>query len=165
MSFKLCYIDLILRLFLRCGDDWRFFKVFCVLDNFMNNYVGAELGVLGLLLWGSLVFGGMFTIHRMHRKLPSDWRVGDQEQRFLYSLTAALPIALAGFAVASFFLSFSYKDPIYILSAMVCGIYLTLPKRLAAVQHSRPVSRGRRRKVAPGVASAGQIAVQRGRPH
>lgn len=90
--------------------------------------VGAELGIPGLILWSSLVFGGMVGVYRMHRRLPTAWRRGNQEQRFLYALTAGLPIALLGFAITSFFVSFAYLDPIYILSAMVAGTYLLVSK-------------------------------------
>jgi O-antigen ligase len=117
--------------------------------------VGAELGVPGLVLWSSLVFGGMITMYRAHRRLPANWRSGDSEQRFVFWLTAGLPIALAGFAVTSFFVSFAFLDPIYILAAMVCGVYVTVENRLATLQDVHPRLGRRSERVARGVAAGG----------
>jgi O-antigen ligase len=126
-----------------------------------NSYVevGAELGIPGLILWSSLVFGGMAGVFRMHRLLPREWRRGNPEQRFLYALTASLPIALLGFAVTSSFVSFAYLDPIYILAAMVSGTYLLVPRH-ARVPHAIPVSQRSRRaaRALEGATARGQLA-------
>jgi O-antigen ligase len=114
-----------------------------------NSYaeVGAELGIPGFLMWTSLVFGGMVGMRRLHRRLPSEWRTGEAEQRFLYSLTAGLPVAMAGFAVTSFFVSFAYLDPVYILAAMTTGAYVCVAQRLGpGVLHARRSAIVRRRR-------------------
>ena len=97
-----------------------------------NSYVqaGAELGVPGLIVWLFLVFGGITGLVRLRRRLPADWARGDTEQRFLYNGTNYLALALVGFSVTSFFLSFAYMDPIYILSAMIAGLQVSMRHRL-----------------------------------
>lgn len=92
--------------------------------------VGSELGVTGLVLWSSLVLGGMVSMLRLRRRLPKHWLRGDGDERFLYGATVYLPIALAAFAVASSFLSFAYMDPIYVLAAFVAGVHQSVRLRL-----------------------------------
>jgi hypothetical protein len=97
-----------------------------------NSYVqaGAELGFPGLLLWCSLVVGGIVGMVRLRRRLPGSWARGDPEQRFLYSSTAYLPAAYVGFAVPAFFVSFAWMDPIYMLSAFFCGVHSAVRRRI-----------------------------------
>lgn len=97
-----------------------------------NSYVqaGAELGVPGLIVWLLLVFGSMREMRRLRKRLPPAWARGDPEERFLYASTSYLPLALLGFAVTSFFISFAYMDPIYILCALMAGVHVSIRHRL-----------------------------------
>ena len=97
-----------------------------------NSYVqvGAEMGIPGLLLWSSLVFGGIAGCYRIRRRIPGWWRRGAADERFLFQAAVYLPIALLGFAVPAFFVSFAYMDPIYVLAALVSGLYLAVGRRL-----------------------------------
>lgn len=94
-----------------------------------NSYVqaGSEMGVPGLLLWSSLVFGSIVAMRRLRRRLPRGWlSSGDPDRRFLYLATVYLPVALIGFAVGSFFVSFAYIPLIYVLAAFVVGVYTSV---------------------------------------
>lgn len=97
-----------------------------------NSYVqvGAELGIPGLALWITLVFGGVWAMHRLRSRLPKHWPRGDSEERFLYMTAMYLPVALVGFAVSSFFVSFAYLDPIYIVAALMAGLYVAVEAKL-----------------------------------
>ena len=96
--------------------------------------VGTEMGPIGLALWAGLVIGGIVGMRRLRRRLPRQWAKGDREQRFIVAATLYLPIALAGFAVSSAFVSFAYLDPIYLLAAYVTGIYACAEQRLRQEQ-------------------------------
>jgi O-antigen ligase len=93
-----------------------------------NSYVqaGAELGIPGLVLWCSLVFGGMVSCVRLRRRLPRAWLKGDAEERFLYQATLYLQLAFIGFAVCAFFLTFAWLDIIYILAAYLGGLHVAI---------------------------------------
>jgi O-antigen ligase len=104
---------------------------------------GAELGIPGLLLWLSMLVGGVAGPLRLRRRLPRAWRHGEQDQRFIYAATCYLPISMLGFIVSSTFVSFAYLDPVYVLLAFVSGLYVcaeaALKKRSAtAVKSARP---------------------------
>lgn len=92
--------------------------------------VGAETGFPGLILLVLLVFGGMFSMFRLHRRLPERWSRGDQEGKFLYYLTRYLPASFVGFSVSGFFLSYAYFDPLYVLGAFVAGTYAAVTSRI-----------------------------------
>lgn len=114
-----------------------------------NSYiqVGAELGIPGLLLWSFLVFGGMLGMIRLRRKLPRSWARGDAEQRFLYASTMYMPAAYVAFAVPAFFLSFAYMDPIYLLSALYCGVHASVYRRSSlerSAAHAQPTGKASR---------------------
>lgn len=93
--------------------------------------VGAELGLPGLALWSSLVIGGIAAMRRLRRRMPREWLHGDPEQRFLYLMTAYLPVAFIGFAVTGSFVSFAFMPPVFILAAFVAGMYVSVDRRLA----------------------------------
>jgi len=80
-----------------------------------NSHVeaGAELGIPGLILWISMLVGGVVGPLRLRRRLPKAWRHGTQDQRFIYAATSYLPISMLGFIVTSTFVSFAYLDPVY----------------------------------------------------
>ena len=107
---------------------------------------GAELGIPGLLLWLSMLVGGVVGPLRLRRRLPRAWRHGEQDQRFIYAATCYLPISMLGFIVSCTFVSFAYLDPVYVLLAFVSGLYVcaeaALRKRSAAtVKSARPSAR------------------------
>jgi O-antigen ligase len=99
-----------------------------------NSYIeiGSELGVPGLVLWVSLIFGGIWSMMRLRARLPKHWARGDPEERFLHLMTLYMPVALLGFAVTSFFVSFAYLDPIYIVAALMAGLYVSVEAKLKA---------------------------------
>lgn len=94
----------------------------------------AEMGIPGFILWSSLVFGGIVSLVRLRRRLPRAWARGDPEQRFLYGATLYVPIAFVGFTATAFFVSFTYKDPVYILAAFVAGIHVSVRDRMRREQ-------------------------------
>jgi len=91
-----------------------------------NSYVeaGSELGIPGLLIWVSLVVGGIFAPLRLRRRLPKSWRRGTASERFIYGSTTFFAIAMVGFAVTSFFVSFAWMDPIYFMAALLTGLHV-----------------------------------------
>lgn len=93
-----------------------------------NSYVqaGTELGIPGFFVWLALVFGGIFGPLRLRRRLPKWWRRGTDVQRFLYGATTFFPLAMLGFAVTSFFVSFAWMDPLYLMAAFLTGLYVSL---------------------------------------
>jgi O-antigen ligase len=96
-----------------------------------NSYVqaGAETGILGLIAWCSLIIGGIVALLRLRGRLPRAWRRGDPEQRFLYAATTYLVLAFIGFAVTAFFVSFAWMDTLYLLAALVAGLYVSVYDR------------------------------------
>jgi len=93
-----------------------------------NSYVqaGAEMGFPGLLLWASLVIGLIFAPLRLRRRLPRSLLRGSPAERFIYGSTSYFPVAAVGFAVSSFFVSFAWMDPIYLLAAFMTGLYISV---------------------------------------
>jgi O-antigen ligase len=91
-----------------------------------NSYLqaGAELGPAGFLIWSGLVIGGIVGPLRLRRRLPRGWRAGSPTERFIYGATTFFPIAMIGFAVTSFFVSFAWLDPIYVMAAFLTGLYV-----------------------------------------
>jgi O-antigen ligase len=91
-----------------------------------NSYLqaGTELGVPGFIVWVSLVVGGIFAPLRLRRRLPQSWRRGSDAERFIYGATSFFPVAMVGFAVPSFFVSFAWTDTLYLLSALLAGLYV-----------------------------------------
>jgi O-antigen ligase len=91
-----------------------------------NSYVeaGSELGVPGFLIYTSLVIGGIFAPLRLRRRLANSWRRGTESERFIYNATSFFAVAMIGFAVTSFFVSFAWRDPIYLMAAFLTGLYV-----------------------------------------
>ena len=120
-----------------------------------NSYlqVGSELGVPGLIVWSSLVFGGVLSMRRVRRSLPTTWARGDPEQRFLYLSTIYLPVCLVGFGVSAMFISFAYSDPIYVLAAFMTGVYVSVWRKLAELEGSQGLSTPRRAMERPSFSS------------
>ena len=94
--------------------------------------VGTELGVPGLIVWASLLIGGIIGPLRLRRRLPFFWRRGTSTQRFLYATTSFLPVAMIGFGVTSFFVTFGFADPIYLMAAFVTGLYIAVDAEMRA---------------------------------
>ena len=103
-----------------------------------NSYVeaGAELGVPGFLIFSSLVLGAIFAPLRIRKRLPKSWRTGTQSQRFLYSATSFFAVAMVGFAVTSFFVSFAWMDPIYLMAAFLTGLYVATRVQIEGSSHT-----------------------------
>jgi O-antigen ligase len=93
-----------------------------------NSYVqaGAELGVPGLIVWVSLEMGLVVVLLRLRRRLPRKWKRGTGAERFLYGATTYFPLSMIGFAVTSFFVSFAWMEPLYIMAAFTTGLYVSL---------------------------------------
>lgn len=126
-----------------------------------NTYiqVGAELGVFGLVTWVSLIFSGIVSVLRLRRRLPREWRRGTETQRFLYAGTRFFPLAMIGFAVTSFFLSFAWMDTLYILVALVSGLYTSIraegTRGAMRIAVRRSVTGWRSARMIPGTELAG----------
>jgi O-antigen ligase len=99
-----------------------------------NSYLeaAAEMGVPGFLIWVSLVVGGFFAPLRLRRRLPASWRVGSPSERFIYSATSFFPVAMVGFAVPAFFVTFAWVDPLYFMTALLTGLYIATKAQIAA---------------------------------
>ena len=115
-----------------------------------NSYVqiGAETGFPGLLAWTGIVFGGIVAMLRIRRRIPRRWASGDPEERFLFYCAQYIPVSLVGFAVTAFFVSFAYMDIIYLLAALMAGLYISMeakrrhgPPFAATAFVKRPVRR------------------------
>lgn len=119
--------------------------------------VGSEMGVPALLLWSTLMFGGVLGTRRLHRRLPRQWAQGDFEERFLYLATLYLPIAFIGFITTSLFVSFAYQDVAYVLAGLTAGVYVSVWARLSPAPAGAPVPAGQRsRGGVPGGRQLGQ---------
>lgn len=108
-----------------------------------NSYVqaGAELGVPGLFTWVSLIVSGIVTVRRLRRRMPRAWRRGSEVERFLYAGPRYFPLAMIGFAVTAFFLSFAWMDTLYILVALISGLYTAVSAQLAVSAPAIPARR------------------------
>jgi len=71
------------------------------------------------------VFGLILGPLRLRRRLP-DWRRGTSAQRFLYAGLGLFPVAICGFAVSSFFVTFAFAAPIYLMAALTTGLYIAI---------------------------------------
>ena len=118
-----------------------------------NSYVQAasELGVPGIVVWGSLMLGGIFGPLRLRRRLPREWMRGTETERFLYGATSFFPVAMIGFAVTSFFVSFAWVDSLYLQSALVAGLYIAVKVHM----DSHPNAAGGHWPAYPGDRGAG----------
>jgi O-antigen ligase len=105
-----------------------------------NSYVqaGTELGVPGLVSWVALLLGLIIAPLRLRRRLPRSWLKGNASERFLYAATSFFPVAMCGFAVTSFFVTFAFADPIYVMAALLSGLYTVTRVQLASARSSVP---------------------------
>jgi O-antigen ligase len=98
-----------------------------------NSYVQtlAELGFFGGLVWASLIVTGIRSMLKLRGRLPRAWRRGTDAERFMYASTHFNVIALIGFAVTAFFLSFAWMDIYYILAVFISGYSIALKGMLS----------------------------------
>jgi O-antigen ligase len=115
-----------------------------------NSYMqaGAELGFPGLLIWASLVMGLIVAPLRLRGRLPRSWLHGTDEQRFIYGATSFFAVAMVGFAVTSFFVSFAWMDPVYLMAAFLAGLYVSAARLLPQIVSLNSVSGWRVRQSA-----------------
>ena len=120
-----------------------------------NSFVqaGAETGVIGLLIWVSLLITNVTIPIRLARRMPRDWRKGTPDQRFLSFAALYIPVAQVGFAVPALFVSFAWLEPLYFLSALVVGLTLIVRRVLGPrTSGIGPESRSRRTLSSPNPA-------------
>jgi len=104
----------------------------------------AEMGIPGIVLFCMLVFGSIWQCLRIRKRMPLHWFKGDDEEKFLYYSSVYLPVALIGFSVGGFFVSFAYLDPIYVLAAFVAGLQRSVDLKLSGAQPAAPAAPPRR---------------------
>lgn len=92
--------------------------------------VAAEMGVVGLYFFLGLIFGSIFISFKLRRKMPRSWVTGTAEERFLYLMTLYLPVSFITFSVSGFFVSFAYRDLIYVFGAFTVGLMLAVEQKL-----------------------------------
>ena len=90
----------------------------------------AELGVSGFVVWASLIIGGVVGPLRLRKRLPRQWHYGTDSERFLYAAGGFFSVAMIGFAVTSFFVTFAWMDPVYLLAALLTGLYMAVGVQL-----------------------------------
>jgi O-antigen ligase len=107
-----------------------------------NTYieVAAELGLPALVIWCTLLFGTVFSLRRLARRLPSSWARGTEEERLLYGASVYIPISLVGFAVTSMFVSHAYLPSFYYLVAFSSATMVLTRDQLrrSSPPHLRP---------------------------
>lgn len=126
-----------------------------------NSYIqtASELGVPGIVAWCSLLFGGVAGMVRMRRRLPSQWARGDEEERFLYGATGYIALALVSFSVTSFFLQFAWLDPVYILAALMAGMYAAVDDKRLRDAAGGPAARAPARRQGRGGLSLSGLSI------
>lgn len=110
---------------------------------------GAELGIPGMLMWLTLLLGGITSMLRLRNRLPRAWMRGTTEERFLYLAPLYFATAMLGFAVTSTLLSFAWMDIAYFLAAAMGGLYVSAERRLretGAIPLSPAAGSGTRRR-------------------
>ncbi|HEV8410244.1 MAG TPA: O-antigen ligase family protein [Gemmatimonadaceae bacterium] len=121
--------------------------------------IGAELGVPGLLLFGSI----LWMTFRMAGRLARDARARAPAEPSTAGLASAHAAAVVGFAVGGFFLSQAYAPYLYFVVGSVVGLdtvvrirWRMTPPNIGAMAQARPMPRRAR-----GVTRA--VAMQRAR--
>jgi hypothetical protein len=112
----------------------------CTAPHNSHLQAAAELGVPGFLVWAALVLGGIVAPLRLRRRLPKSWRRGTESERFIYGATGFFAVSMIGFAVTSFFVSFAWMDPVYVMAAFLTGLYIATQVQLAHASHGRQVT-------------------------
>jgi hypothetical protein len=98
-----------------------------------NTYVqvGAELGLLAMIIWLSLLYMGTVGLWRLRLRIPKSWEFDSPERRFLRELCLFLPVSFLAFAVTSFFLSHAYTPPVYIFFGYLGAVHILVGRELA----------------------------------
>jgi hypothetical protein len=60
----------------------------------------------------------------LRRRLPKAWLRGTPSQRFVYNATSFFTVSMMAFAVTSFFVSFAWMDTLYVMAALLTGLYV-----------------------------------------
>ena len=107
--------------------------------------VGAEMGVIALAVWMSLLFGGTFGLWRLRRRIPRSWEHQSADRRFLREACLFLPGSFVAFGVSSYFLSHAYTPPVYIFFALLAGLVVVVERELAVDGRAAAASAPRRR--------------------
>jgi O-antigen ligase len=108
-----------------------------------NSFLQAavETGIGGLLLVSGLVFGGVFGLLGLRRRMPVNWQQGTHDDRLLYYSATYLPVAWVGFGITAFFVTFAWEAPILILAAFTSATYVfAAEKGLRAGAHDARVA-------------------------
>jgi O-antigen ligase len=111
---------------------------------------GSELGIPGLAMWLMLTIGGAVSMFVLRARLPKSWAKGTEEQQFLHLASMYFGVAMIGFTVASFFVSFAWADVAYFMAALMSGLYVCVRREMM-------------RGAAPAVATAAPAAGRRPR--
>jgi O-antigen ligase len=109
----------------------------CTAPHNSHLQAAAELGVPGFLVWAALVLGGIVAPLRLRRRMPKSWRRGTESERFMYGATGFFAVSMIGFAVTSFFVSFAWMDPVYLMAAFLSGLYIATRTHLEEAGHGR----------------------------
>jgi O-antigen ligase len=120
---------------------------------------GAEMGLPGLLLFSTLVIGVIVMPPRLRRRMPRYWLRSGPNQRFAYLACTYLPVAMVGFAVCGFFLSFAYMDLVYLLAAFAAGLEISARQMFAHA--SNQAIRTRKTTFRTAQANAGAVHTSR----
>jgi O-antigen ligase len=84
--------------------------------------VWAELGTVGLLIWITLIGGGIIVPLLYRKRFPCRWlEKGTTDQRFLYLMASYLPASFLGFSATAFFVSHAYTPIFYALMGILAG--------------------------------------------
>jgi hypothetical protein len=86
----------------------------------------------------------------LRARLPKSWAKGTEEQQFLHLASMYFGVAMIGFTVASFFVSFAWADVAYFMAALMSGLYVCVRREMM-------------RGAAPAVATAAPAAGRRPR--
>lgn len=103
--------------------------------------VAAEMGVPALLLWISIIGYGTLGLLSVRRRMPVTWRTGGGDRSFLYGACTFIPVAYIGFSVTSFFVSFAYLSPFYILTTFSAAAGFFARRELAVYRKEQRMRR------------------------
>jgi O-antigen ligase len=129
-----------------------------------NTYVevGAEMGMIALGIWLSLMWGGTIGLLRLRSRLPKTWETDSPERRFLRQACLYLPVSFLGFIIPSFFLSHAYTMVFYIPVAFLGGVLVLIKRELGEGPQTAPA--GGRRARGPRRVGLHQPRIPGGRP-
>lgn len=109
-----------------------------------NTYVqvGAEMGLVALMLWLSIFFTAVIGLRRparaIKRRIKSEGMTF--EAYFLSKCFIYFPMCFVCFAVTSYFVSHAYSPPFYILTALLSGALLLHAKGMRRLRSSETLS-------------------------